>query len=159
MWKHWQILFSWTPKSLQTVTAATKLKLAPWKKSSDKLRHHIPKQRNTLLTLVCVVKAFPVLTYSCESWTMKNAECWRIDAFELWCWNKTLESPLDCKEIQPVQPKGDQSWVFIGRTAAEAETPVLWPPDSKSGLTGKEPEAGNDWRQKGKGAAEDEMII
>ena len=78
----------------------------------------------TLPTKVRLVKAivFPVVMYGCDSWTMKKAECWRIDAFELWCGEKTLESPLDCKEIQPVHPKGDQSWVVIGKTDAEAET-------------------------------------
>ena len=87
----------------------------------------------TLPTKVHLVKAmvFPVVMYGCESWTIKKAECRRIDAFELWCWRR-LESPLDCKEIQPVHPKGDQSWVFIGRTDAEAETPILWPPHAKS---------------------------
>ena len=81
---------------------------------------------------ICLVKAlvFPVVMYGCESW-IKKAECQRIDAFELWCW-KRLESPLDCKEIQPVHPKGDQSWVFIGRTDAEAETPIFWPHQAKS---------------------------
>ena len=69
--------------------------------------------------------------YGCESWTIKKAECRIIDAFELWL-EKTLESPLDCKEIQPVHPKGNQSWVFIGRTDVEAETPILWPPDVES---------------------------
>ena len=80
----------------------------------------------TLPTMVWLVKAmvFPVVMYGCESWTIKKAECRRIDAFELWCW-KRLESPLDCKEIQPVYPKGYQSWVFIGRTDVEAETPIL----------------------------------
>ena len=73
---------------------------------------------------------FPVVIYGYESWTIKNAECQRIDAFELWCW-KTLESPLECKEIQPVHSKGDQSWVFIGRTDVEAETQILIP-DAKS---------------------------
>ena len=87
----------------------------------------------TLLTKVRLVKAmvFLVVMYGCESWTEKKAEHRRIDALELWCW-RTLESPLDCKEIQPVHPKGYQSWVFIGRTDAEAETPVLWPPHAKS---------------------------
>ena len=87
----------------------------------------------SLSTMVCLVKAmvFPVVMYGCESWTVKKAERQRIDAFELWCWRR-LESHLDCKEIQPVHPKGDQSWVFIGRTDAEAETPVLWPPHAKS---------------------------
>ena len=75
---------------------------------------------------------FPVVMYGCECWTVKKAERRRIDAFELLVLEKTLESPLDCKEIQPVHPKGDQSWVFIGRTDAEAETPVLWPPHAKS---------------------------
>ena len=88
----------------------------------------------TLSTKVHLVKAmvFPVVMNGCESWTISKAECRRIDAFELWCWKKTLESPLDCKEIQPVHPKGDQSWVVIGRTDVEAETPILWPPDSNS---------------------------
>ena len=87
----------------------------------------------TFQTKVRLVKAmvFPVVMYGCESWTVKKAEHQRIDAFELWCWRR-LESPSDCKEIQPVHPKGDQSWVFIGRTDVEAETPILWPPDVKS---------------------------
>ena len=87
----------------------------------------------TLPTKVRLVKAmvFPVVMYGCESWTVKKAECRRTDAFELWYWRR-LESPLDCKEIQPVHPKGNQSLIFIGRTDGEAETPVLWPPDVKS---------------------------
>ena len=87
----------------------------------------------TLPTKVCLVKAmaFPVVVYGCESQTIKKAECRRIDAFELLL-EKTLESPLDCKEIQPVHPKGDQSWVFTGGTDIEDETPILWPPDAKS---------------------------
>ena len=92
------------------------------------------KSRDLALpTKVHLVKAmvFPVVMYGCESWTVKKAECQRIDAFELWCWRR-LESPLDCKAIQPVYPKGDQSWVFIGRTDAEAETPILLPPHEKS---------------------------
>ena len=87
----------------------------------------------TLLTKVCLVKAmvFPVVMCRCESWTIKKAEHQRIDAIELWCWRRT-ESSLYCKEIQPVHHKGDQSWVFIGRTDVEAETPILWPTDAKS---------------------------
>ena len=86
-----------------------------------------------MLTKVRLVKAmvFPVVMNGCESWIIKKAECRKIDAFELWCWRRLL-SPLDCKEIQPVPPEGDQSWVFIGRTDAEAETPILWPPHAKS---------------------------
>ena len=99
-----------------------------------------------MLTKVHMVKAmvFPVVMYGCESWTMKKIEHQRIDAFELWCWRRLL-SPLDCKEIQPVHPKGDKSWVFIGGTDAEAETPILWPPHVKSGLIGKDPDAWRDW--------------
>ena len=113
----------------------------------------------TLPTKVCLVKAmfFPVVMYGCESWTIKKAEHQRIDAFELWYLEKTLESPLDCKEIQPVHPKGNQSWKFIGKTEAEAATPILWPPDTKSWLIGKDPDAGRDWGQEEKGTTEAEM--
>ena len=112
----------------------------------------------TLPTKFCLVKAmvFAVVTYGCESWTMKKAEHWRIDAVELWCWRRLLRV-LDCKEIQPVHPKGDQSWVFTGRTDAEAETPILWPCHAKSWLIGNDPDAGRDWGQEEKGMTEDEM--
>ena len=97
----------------------------------------ILKSRNiTLTTKVHLVKAMasPVVMYGYESWTIKKTEHRRIDAFELWCWRreKTLESPLDCKEIQLTHPKGDQSWVFIGKTGGEDETLIFWPPDAKS---------------------------
>ena len=98
--------------------------------------------------------------YGCESWTVKKAERRRIDAFELWCWRRLLRVPWllrDCKEIQPVHSEGDQSWVFIGRTDAETETPVLWPPHEKSWLIGKDFDAGGDWGQEKKGTTEDEM--
>ena len=87
----------------------------------------------TLLTKVHIVKAmvFPIVMYRCESQTRKKVKCQKTDTFDLWCWRR-LESPLDCKEIQPVYPKGDQSWVFFGRNDAKAETPVLWPPHVKS---------------------------
>ena len=88
----------------------------------------------TLPTKVRLVKVmvFPVVMYGCESWTVKKAEHRRIDAFELWCWRRLFRVPWTGKEIQPVHPKGDQSWVFIGRTDAEAETSKFWPPDAKS---------------------------
>ena len=112
----------------------------------------------TLPTKVHLVKAmvFPVVMYGCESWTVKKAECWRIDAFELWCWRR-LESPLDCKEIQPVHSEGDQPWVFFGRNDAKAETPVLWPPYVKSWLIGKDSDPGKDWGRKEKGTTVYEM--
>ena len=97
-------------------------------------------------TKVRLVKAmfFPVVVYGCESWTIKKAEHQRIDAFELWCWRRLLKSPLDSKDIQPVHPKGVQSWVFIGRTDTEAETPIIWPPVAKNCLIGKDPDDGKD---------------
>ena len=99
---------------------------------------------------------FPVVMYGCESWDCE--ESW---VQKNWCfWTVVLEktsSPMDCKEIQPVYPKGDQSWMFIGRTNAEAETPILWPPHAKSWLTGKDPDAERDWGQEEKGTTEDEM--
>ena len=100
---------------------------------------------------------FPVVMYGCESWTVKKAERWRFDAFELWRWEKTLESSLDYKEIQPVHSKGDQPWDFFGGNDVEAETPVLWPPHAKSWLIGKDSVAGTVWGQEEKGATEDEM--
>ena len=113
----------------------------------------------TLPTKVRLVKAmvFPVVMYGCESWTVKKAERWRIDAFWTVMLEKTLESPLDCKEIQPVHPKGDQPWDFFGRNDAKAEAPVLWPPHAKSWLLGKNSDAGRDWGQEEKGMTEDEM--
>ena len=113
----------------------------------------------TLLTKVRLVKAmvFPVVMYGCESWTVKKAEHWRIDAFELWCCRR-LKNPLDCKEIQPVHPKGDQSRVIIGRTDVEAETPILWPPDVKNLLIGKDPDVGKHWRWEEKEMTEEEMV-
>ena len=88
-----------------------------------------------------------------ESWAPKNWWFWTVVL------EKTLESPLDCKEIQPVHPKGDQSWIFIGRTDAEAETPILWPPDVKNWLIRKDSDAGKDWRQEEKETTEDDMVV
>ena len=122
-------------------------KLTAWEKSYDQPRQH------TLPTKVHLIKAmvFPVVMYGCESWTIKKT------ALKNWCfWTvvlgwRRLKNPLDFKEIQPVYPKGDQSWMFIGRTDVEVETPVLWPPDVKSWLIWKDPNAGKDWKQEGKG--------
>ena len=112
----------------------------------------------TLSTKVHLVKAmvFPVVMYGCEGWTIKKAEHGRIDAFKLWCWRRLLRVPWS-KETQPVHPKGDQSWVFIGGTDVEAETPILWPPDAKSQTIGKDPDSGKDCRQEEKGTTEEEM--
>ena len=114
---------------------------------------------NTLPTKVRLVKfmVFPVVVYGCEldykeSWVPKNSCYWTVVL------EKTVESPLDCKEIQPVNLRGNQSWIFTGRTDAEAETPILWPPDANNWFIGKDPDAGEGWRQEEKGTTEDEMI-
>ena len=114
----------------------------------------------TLPTKVCLVKSmvFQVVMYGCESWTINKAEHQRIDIFETVVLEKTLESPLDCRETKSVNPIRNQSWIFTGRADAEAETPIFWPPDVKNGLIGKDPDAGQDWRQEEKGMTEDKMI-
>ena len=113
----------------------------------------------TLPTKVRLVKAmvFPVVMYGSESWSVKKAERWRNWCFWTVVLEKTLVSPLDCKEIQPVHSEGDQPWDFFGRNDAKAETPVLWLPHAKSWLIGKDSDAGRDWGQEEKGTTEDEM--
>ena len=121
----------------------------------------ILKSRDIALpTKVQIVKAvvFPVVMYGCESWTKKRVEHWKIDAFELLVLEKTLENSLNSKDIKPVNPKGNQSWILIGRTDAKAEAPILWPPDAKIWLIWKDPDAGKDWRQEMKWATEDEVV-
>ena len=113
----------------------------------------------TLPTEVHLVKAmvFPVVTYGCESWTIKKAEHRRIDAFELWCWRRLLRVPWTAKRSNQ-SIKGNQSWIFTGRTDVEAEAPMLLPPVAKSWINRKDPDAGEEWRQEEKGMAEDEII-
>ena len=149
----------WAPKSPQMVTVAMKLRcLLLGRKVMTNLDSKLKSRDITLPIKVHLVKAmvFLVVMYGCESWTIKKAECQIIDNF----WTvvlKTFESPLDCKEIQSVHPKGHQSWIFIGRTDAEAETPIVWPPDAKKWLIWKDPDPGKDWRWEKKGITEDEM--
>ena len=114
----------------------------------------------TLPTKVGLVKAtvFPLVMFRCESRTIKKAWLPKNWCFWTMMLKKTLKSPLECMEIKPVHIKGNQSWIFIGRTEAEAETPVLWPPGAKSQLIRKDPDAGKDWRQGEKGMTEDEMV-
>ena len=133
--------------------------LAPWKKAMTNLDSILKSRDITLPTKVCLVKAivFPVVMYGCEIWTIKKAEHWKNWCFWTVVLAKTLESPLDCKVIQPVHSKGNRSWIFLGRTDAEAETSILWPPGVKDWLIGEDPGAGEDWRLKEKETAEDEM--
>ena len=134
--------------------------LAPWEKSYDKPRQHIKKQRYYFTNKGLSSQSYGLSSSKVWMWELDYKES---GAPKNWCFwtvvlEKTLESPLDCKEIQPVNPKEDQSWIIIGRTDAEAETPILWPPDGKNWLTGKDPDAGIDWRWEEKGMTEDEMV-
>ena len=127
--------------------------LALWKKSYDQPRQHIKKQRHYFAHNSPSNQSYGFSSSHARIWKLDYKESW---APKNWCFwtvvlEKTLESPLDCKEIKPVHPKGDQSWVFIGRTDAGAETPILWPPHAKSWLIGKDPDAGRDWGAGGEG--------
>ena len=144
-----------------TVTSATKLKNAPWKNSYDKPRQCIKKQRYHFADKGPYGQSYGFSSSHVWMWELDHKEGW---ALKSWCFQtvvleKTLENPLDSKEIKSVNPKGNQSWIFIGRTDAEAEAqaPILWPPDAKSRLTGKDPDAGKDWGQEER-RAEDEMV-
>ena len=160
IWKQWETLFSWALKSLQMVTAAMRLKDACSLKSYDWPRQGIKKQRRYFANKGQSNQSCGFSSSLVWMWELDHEESW---APKNWCFwtvvlEKTLESPLNCKVIQPVHPKGDQSRIFIGRTDAEAEIPVLWPPDVKTWLIGKDPDAGKDWRLEEKGTTEDEMV-
>ena len=134
--------------------------LSSWEKSDDKRRQCIKKQRHHSADKGPYSQSYGFFSSHVWKWELDHKETW---APKNWCFwivvlKKTLESPLDCKEIQPVHPKGDQSWVFFGRTDVEAETPILWPPYAESWAIGKDPDAGKDWGQEGKGTTEDEMF-
>ena len=143
-WKQWLTLFCWAPKSLQMVIAAMKLKdIYSWKESYDQPRQDIKKQRHYFANKGQSSQSYGFSSSHVWVWELDHKESW---VPKKWCFwtvvlEKTLESPLDCKDIQLVHPKGNQSWIFIRKTDAEAETPILWPPDSKNWLIGK------DWRQ------------
>ena len=160
-WKQCQTIF-WGSKITADGDCSHEIKrhLLLGRKVMTNLDSILKSRDITLPTKVHLIKAmvFPEVMYGCESWTEKKA--W---APKNWCFwtvvlEKTLESLLDCKEIQQVHPKGDQSWVFIGGTDVEAETPIVWPPDAKSWLIWKDPDAGKDWGQEEKGMTEDEMV-
>ena len=158
--KQWKTSFWGAPKSLQMVTAAMKLKDAPWKKSDDQARQHIKKQRHYFANRGPSSQSYGFSSGHVWMWELDYKENW---VPKNWCfWTKVLEkileSPLDCKETQPVHLQGNQSWIFNGRTDAEAETPNLWSPEAKNWLIWKHPDAGKDWRQEEKGMTEDKMV-
>ena len=134
--------------------------LTPWKESYGQPRQHIKKQRHYFANKGPCSQGCGFSSSHIWVWELDYKESWEPKNWCFWAMmlEKTLESPLDFEEIQPVHPKGDQSWVFIGRTDVEAETPVLWPPDVKSWLIWKDPDAGKDWGQEEKGTTEDEMV-
>ena len=131
--------------------------VAPWKESYDQPRQHIKEQRHHFASKGPYSQGYGFSSSHVQMWELDHKEGW---ALKNWCFRivvleKTRESPLDCKEIKPVNPKGNQPWIFIGRT--DGESPILWPPDMKSWFIGKDPDAGKDWRQKEKEMAKDEM--
>ena len=134
--------------------------LTPWKESYDQPRQHIKKQRHYFVNKGPSRQGYGFSSSHVQMWELDYKESWGLKNWCLWAvvLEKTLESPLDSKESQPIHPKGDQSWVFFGRTDVEAETQILWPPDANSWLTGKDPDAEKDWGQEEKGTSEDEMV-
>ena len=134
--------------------------LAPWKKSYDQPRQHVKKQRHYFINKGLSGQSYGFSSSYVWMWELDYKESW---VPKNWCFwtvvlEKTLESPLDCKEIKRANAKANQPWIFTGRTVAEAEVPILWPPDSKSRVIGKDPDNGKDWGQEEKGTTEDEMV-
>ena len=160
-WKQWETLF-W---GLQNhwkwwLHPWNKKTLTPWKKSYDRSTQHIKKQRHYFVKKGSSSQGYGVSSSHVWIWELDYKEIW---APKKWCFltvvlEKTLESLLNCKGKHPVHPKGNQSWIFMGRTDAEAETPILWPPDAKSWLIWRGSEAGKDWRREEKGMTEDETV-
>ena len=151
----------WAPKSLQMVTVAMKLKDAySLEGELWPLRWHIKKQRPYFANKGPSSQGYGFSSSHIWMWELDYKENWALKNWYFWTvvLEKTLESPLDSKEIKPVNPEGNQSWIFIGRTDVEAETPILWPPDTKNWLTGKDPDVRKDWRWEEKGMTEDKMV-
>ena len=160
-WKQWQTLFWGVSKITADGDCGHEIKrcLLLGRKTITNLDSMLKSRDITLPIKVPLVKAmvFPVVVYGCESWTIMKAECQRIDAFELWCWRRVLRVPWTAR-IPNQSILKESVLVFTGRADAEAETPILWPPDEKSWLTGKDSDARKNWRQKEKEVAEDEMV-
>ena len=162
-WKqcHTLFYFFWLQKSLQMVTAAIKLKHAcSLEESYDQTRQHIKKQRHYFAKKGWSSQSYGFSSSHVWMWELDYKESLAPKNWYFWTvvLEKTLESPLDCKEIQPVHPKGDQSWVFIGMTDVEGETPILWPSVVKSLLIWKDSDVWKGWGQEEKGTTEDEMV-
>ena len=147
-----EAFISWAPKSLQMMTTATKLKDASWKKSYDKPRQHIKKQRHYTADKGLSSQSYVFSSSHVWMWELDHKEDWVL---KYWSFGTVVleksERPLNCREIKVDNPKGIQSWILIGRTEAEAQAPILWPPDAKSWFTGKDPDAGKDWGRRKRG--------
>ena len=160
-WKQWEMLFFRAPKSLHMVTAAMKLKrcLFLGKKAMTNLESILKSRDNYFANKGPCGQSYGISNSHVWMWELDYKESWVL---KNWCFwtvvlEKTLESPLDCKEIQPFNPKGNQSWIFIGKP--DTEDLILWPPNVKNWLIGKDPDAGKDWRWEEKGMTEDEMVV
>ena len=158
-WQQWQTLFSWAPRSWW-LQPWNKRRLLLGRKAMTNLDSILKSRNITLTTKVYLCQSYGFSSSHVWMWELDYKESWVL---KNWCFwtvvlEKTLESPLDCKEIQPVHPKRDQSWIFMERTDAEDETPILWPLDAKNWLIWKGSDAGKDWRQEEKGMTEDEMV-
>ena len=159
-WKQWRLTFLDSKITMDSdYSHEIKRRLLLGRKAMTNLNGVLKSRAITLQTKVHLVKAvvFPVVMYGCESWTIKKAKCQRIDAVKLWCWRRLLRVPWTSGRSNQSILK-EITWIFTGRTDAEAEAPVLWPLDVKSRLIGKDPGAGKDWRQEEKGPTEDEMV-
>ena len=157
-WKQWET-FIWGGSKITAdgdCSHEIKRLLLLGRKAMTSLDSILKSRDITLPKKVCLVKAlvFPVVMYGCESWTNKH-ECQRIDAFELWCWRRLLRVSWTSRRSSQSIPKGNQPWIHIGRSGAEAEAPTLWPHDGKNWLTGKDPDAGKNWRREEKGTTDD----
>ena len=161
-WKQWQTLFCGGSKITADGDCSHEIKrhLLLGKKVMTNLDSILKSRDITLPTKIHLVKAmvFPVVMYGCESWTIMKTESQRIDAFELWCWKRLLKVPWTARRSNQSILQEITSWTFIVKTDAEAETPILWPPDVKNWLTRKDPNAGKDWKWEEKGTTEDEMV-
>ena len=161
-WKQWQTLFFWGSRIPADGDCSCEIKrcLVPWKKSYYNSRQQMKKPRHYFADKCGFSQSYDFSSSQVWMWKLDHKESWVL---KYWCFwtvvlEKTLENSLDCKESKPVNPKGNQSWTFIGRTEAKVEIPLLWPSDAKNWLFGKDSNTGKDWRQEEKGTTEDEMV-
>ena len=159
-WKHEHTFLSYPPAPSIGFDSEHNAQFTPWKKSYDQPRQHIKKQRHYFANKGPTSQSYGFSSSHKWMWQLDHKESWMPKNWCFWTMvlEKTLESPLDCMEIKPVSLGGNHSWIFIGRIDAEAKTPILWPPNAKNWLIGKDSDVGKDWRQEEKGLTEEEMF-